>query len=352
MSASRSCSNDPAVRYHALVIERVVEETPDTRSLVLAVPPELRERFAYEAGQFLTFRVPWQGGALYRCYSLASCPLTDREWKVTVKRVEQGRVSNWMHDALGPGDRVEVLPPSGGFVLRPSERPLLLLAAGSGITPIISLAKSALASTRRTVRLLYANRNRSAIIFRAELGALARRHPQRFDLRLHRDDERGFLDAAAVRLHAAGVEEAEAYLCGPGPFMELAEEALLSLHFDPERILIERFESGPDGKAPQAAVAASEEPVPLELGVRLDGGRHRVPYRRGQSILEAVRAAGLDAPFACQEGHCGACCARCVQGEVRMGANEVLDKAELAEGWVLTCQGRACGPVCEIDYDA
>lgn len=342
------------MQYHALTLAQVIDETPDARSFVLEVPAALQQRFAYRAGQFLTFRVPWEGGSLVRCYSLASCPVTEKSWKITVKRVEQGRVSNWFNDRLAPGDTLEVLPPTGRFVLREDAASLLLLSGGSGITPVISLLKSALATTAQRIRLVYANRDRNSIIFEEELAALAGTHSDRFELVHHLDSERGFLDLGAVAGHARGWEGAHCYVCGPGPFMDVVEEALRGLGVDPGRIFIERFDSSTDGELPGVGSpqqAAADASAPSEILVHLNGQAHQVPWTPGQSILHAVLAAGLDAPFACEEGYCGSCAAKRVAGVVQMSVNDVFNEAEVAEGWILTCQARSCSGRCEVSYD-
>ena len=164
-------------RYcHALRVVRVVRETHDAMSIVFEVPPELREEFRYQAGQFLSFKVPYEGRVLVRSYSLSSSPDVDREHKVTVKRVDDGRVSNWMNDRVRAGSRLVVVPPAGLFVLDSrSERDLVLWSGGSGITPCISIIKSALATSRRRMLLVYANRDERSVIFRDELETLDRK---------------------------------------------------------------------------------------------------------------------------------------------------------------------------------
>jgi 3-ketosteroid 9alpha-monooxygenase subunit B len=340
------------VEFHELRVARIVEETADARSFVLDVPAALVPRFGYRAGQFLTFRVPWGEGALLRCYSLSSCPETDPAPQVTVKRVADGRISNWFHDALRASDPLWATPPAGRFVLRESARPLALFGGGSGITPLLSLARSALASTRRAVRLLYANRDAQSVIFRAQLEALAAAHPGRLVVSHHLDAERGLLDAAGARAAAAGARDADCYLCGPAPFMALVESALAAAGVPRERVRIERFASPADGEAPAEALAAEAPaaPAPAEVVVHIDGRSHRVPYRAGQSLLKAAQAAGLDPPFACQEGYCGTCAARLLRGRVEMAVNDVFSAAEVAEGHVLTCQARAVGDACEVRY--
>ncbi len=341
--------------YQSLAIERIVDETPDARSFVFAVPAELREAFAYEAGQFLTFRVPWEGGPLVRCYSLASCPVTEKEWKVTVKRVDEGRVSNWFNDRLSVGDRVEVMAPLGHFVLRESEAPMLLFAGGSGITPVISLIKTALHQTSRTIRLVYGNRNRASIIFAEELERLQAGSAGRLTIEHRFDDEHGFLDPDALRQRLAGFEDAHAYLCGPEPFMEVVEQTLLAEGFGMDRIFIERFEAHAVPGAPEVVVGHAEEGaeagVPSEIRVTQGGQEHVVPYTEGASVLRSALDAGVDAPFACEEGYCGSCAAMCHEGTVTMPVNDVFSPAEVEKGWILTCQARVQTGPCKITYE-
>ena len=185
--------------FHSLRIRRVVRETAEAASFVLDVPADLRAAFGYEAGQFLTFRVRLDGEVHHRCYSMSSSPSVDDELQVTVKRVPGGLVSNWMIDSLAPGDVVDASVPAGVFRLAPGDGELVAFSAGSGITPVFSLLKSALATTSRRARLYYANRDREAVIFGAELDGLADRHHDRFEVVHHLDVERGFVDAGARR---------------------------------------------------------------------------------------------------------------------------------------------------------
>lgn len=355
------------MQFHELEIAEVVEETADARSFVLRVPVPLREVFTYRPGQFLTFQVRFGGEdapPLVRCYSLSSSPETDADPKVTVKRIEDGRVSNWMNDHLAVGHRVRVMRPAGRFVLRDSNAPLLLFGGGSGITPLLSLLKSALHATARRVRLVYANRDRDSVIFRAELDALAADSRGRLELIHHLDDESGFLDAVGARAQTRGLEGADCYVCGPAAFMGVVETALAEAGVSPERVWIERFVSPPDGQAPEVALADDEAAAtaasgasaastapPAELTVHLDGSTHRVAYKPGQSVLEAAQAAGLDPPFACTEGYCGSCAARLEGGEIKMAANDVFSDAEVSRGHILACQSRVVAGPCEVRFD-
>jgi len=338
------------VAYHELRIDRIVQETPDARSFVLSVPEELAERYRYQAGQFLTFRVPWQGGSLIRCYSLASAPGIDALPKVTVKRVEQGRVSNWFNDQLERGDRIEVMPPAGRFVPRGEDEPLLLFAGGSGITPVISIVKTVLASSTRQLRLFYANRDAASVIFRSELDELMARHGDRLEVIHHLDDESGFASATQLEAAVSGFEAAQCYVCGPGPFMDVAEQAMTALEIPSDQVFIERFLYEEAAHATAEPAGAPADAV-ASVRIYLDGNVTDVACREGETILEAADRSGLDAPCACRDGYCGACMAKVTEGEVKMKLNDGgLDDAQVKEGWVLTCQGLPQTPVVHVDY--
>jgi 3-ketosteroid 9alpha-monooxygenase subunit B len=323
--------------YHCLRVARVVDETDDARSIVLEVPDELRDLFAYQAGQFLTFRFELDGKKLVRCYSLASCPSSESEHKVTVKRIQDGRVSNWVNDTLAAGHFVEVMRPAGLFTLRNRGHEIVLFGGGSGITPCISILKTALATTERKVRLIYANRDEASVIFRSELEDLERRYPERLEVTHRYDAVHGFTDAAAMRGYVGADKGADFYLCGPGPFMDVVESALLALGVSREHVFIERFVS-PEAAGARPAPAAPDAAA-VTIRIRLNGQTRVVPYTPGDTILVTARKAGLEPPFACEEGFCGCCMARVEEGGVDMRANDCLDRRQLEEGWVLTCQG-------------
>ena len=340
--------------FHPLRIARVIDETHDARSIVFEIPAHLAQVFTYRAGQFLTLEIPHQGVRLRRCYSLASAPECENEHKVTVKRVAGGRVSNWLHDGVREGDVLSVLPPEGRFVLSTHHQDeLVLFGGGSGITPVISLLKSALATTRRPIRLVYANRDERSIIFRAELEQLVARHADRVQI-LHRlDDRDGFLSSEDVSALVRHPEAGDYYLCGPGPFMDTVENALLAAQVAPERIHVERFVSPPDPK-PAAATPAppvvAVGDVPAAVSVELNGATHEVPYTPGRTLLQVVRDAGLDAPYSCEEGFCGCCAALLLEGKVTMDADDALTAADKARGVVLTCQSRPVGGRCSLRF--
>jgi 3-ketosteroid 9alpha-monooxygenase subunit B len=330
--------------YHSLRVARVVDETTDARSIVLEVPDALRDLFAYKAGQFLTFRFEVNGQRLVRCYSLASCPDSESEHKVTIKRIQDGRVSNWINDTLAAGHFVEVMRPAGLFTLRNRDHRIVLFGGGSGITPCISIIKTALATTGRTIRLVYANRDEASVIFKAELEDFQRRYPDRLEVVHRYDVVHGFADAAAVRGYVGGDVEADFYICGPGPFMDVVEGTLRDLGVAREHVFIERFGSPGDVGAKPAATSTAPAPAatgdaPATITISLNGQTREVPYALGDTVLVTARKAGLEPPFACEEGYCGCCMARVKEGGVDMKANDCLDRGQLEEGWVLTCQG-------------
>jgi ferredoxin-NADP reductase len=331
--------------YHPLTVADVIEETADTRSFVLEIPPALEERFAYAAGQFCTFRATIDGEPIVRCYSMSSSPQTGDPFTVTVKRVPGGRMSNWMNDTLAPGDTIDVMPPAGLFVLRATETPIVAFAGGSGITPVLSIIKTALVTTARKIALVYANRGFDSVIFADALEQLRAGSGGRLSVHHHLDSEKGFLDAAACAALVGDRTQADFYVCGPRPYMEVVEAGLGQRGVDPGRLFIERFELR--GEAP----AASEESETESIVIRLEGRRHRVGYEPGDTILDAARRAGLKPPFNCQAGNCGTCMAYLDEGRATMRANNVLDADEVEQGWILTCQAIPMSREVVVDYD-
>lgn len=345
MGSAQTLTTPVAAGSFRLEVADVIEETADARSLVLRVPAELAGRFSYRAGQFLGFRVTVDGKSLTRCYSMSSTPGLDETLRVTVKRVAGGRVSNWMNECVRAGDELEVLPPAGHFHLGDATRDLLLFGGGSGITPVFSILREALASRDCRIRLVYANRDADSVIFRDALRRLAAEHGERLQVIHVLDNLQGFLAASDVRHLLRGWEEAECFICGPGPFMDTVESTLLHSGVDSARIHVERFVSPADSDELQAAGeqlrSAAMEAGVEQLRVQLDGAEHEVPCVPGETLLESCRRAGLAPPASCEEGFCGACMCKVEQGEVLLPRNDVLSAAELAEGWTLACQGRA-----------
>lgn len=342
--------------FHLLRVRRVVQETHDTKSFVFDVPADLRDAFTYEAGQFCTFRVPLGDDELLRCYSMSSSPDVDDELTLTVKRVAGGRVSNWLLDEVRGGDELELTLPAGVFTLRDHPTPIVAFAGGSGITPVISLLKSALATTDRRVRLLYANRDADSVIFRADLDALAAAHPGRVEVVHHLDTDAGFVHADLVREFLGTDLDADCYLCGPAPFMDVVEDALELAGVAPEQVFVERFAfagASRHDEPPATPLPESTEPVTTETVTIVLGGRAtEVRYQAGETFLETARRAGLRAPFSCESGSCATCMAHLAEGEAKMRVNNALLPDEVDEGWILTCQGQPTSPTAKVVYES
>ena len=349
-------SAQPAVRPSGLLSPRpmriveVVRETADAVSIHLA--PEDGSELCHLPGQFLSFDVEVRGETLRRAYSLANAALPGARRHITVKRVAGGRVSNHLVDHAAAGQVLRVFGPSGDFVVRPDpsrRRKLVLLAGGSGITPIVSIAETVLAvEPFSQLVLIYGNRRIDDVIFRERLDALVARYGSRFvvDHVLEEADEgwpgaRGRLDAAVTseRLDALGFEgdDVDYYVCGPAPMREAVREALRARGVT--TIHEERFHSPEDRT--EGADDRDVQPVTIRAHGRIVEAR----AEPGQTLLEAGLAAGVEMPFSCAMGGCGACRVRLREGEVRADEPNCLSDEERAEGFVLACCSRPRTPV-------
>lgn len=338
--------------FAPLRVKRVVRETADAVSLVLDVPEQSSRRFRYQAGQFLTLRVNLAGQDYRRCYSMSSAPAED-ELRITIKRDPGGLVSNWINDTAAEGDELLAAPPEGRFVLRgdlSGATDVVAFAGGSGITPIMSLVRAAVDEPDRRVRLFYANRAHDSVIFADPLDRLVAEHGDRVVLHKHFDEDVGVVTPAAIESFiAAGgssLDNAHYYVCGPTPFMDTVERALLATGVKESRLHLERF-----------TVAAAEPSAIDESGgteevvIELDRKRIVSPYRRGETLLQTARTAGLRAPASCETGSCGTCMARVVEGSARMLNNDALEDDEVEEGWVLTCQSLPTSRKVHVIYE-
>ncbi|MFD6399128.1 2Fe-2S iron-sulfur cluster-binding protein [Nocardia sp. NPDC060249] len=333
--------------FQRATVTRIIKETADARTFVLA-PHE--GAVSYLAGQFCTFRVRVDDVELFRSYSMSSAPETDAELMTTVKRVVGGRVSNWLIDNLSEGDVIEMSRPAGKFCLRESERPLLGFSGGSGITPVLSLAKSALATTDRRVRLLCVDRDRASAIFDATLDDLVARYPTRLEVLRHLDADSGLLDPAAVRAFVGADAAADSYICGPEAFMAMVEAALPG----PGAIFSERFGAAePVVPVTEPEPTATPQPAATAGTVTVILGRKKVtvPRNAGETLLESARRGGLTPPFSCESGNCATCMAVLTQGSATMRVNDALTDDEVAEGYVLTCQAIPDTPETTVRYE-
>jgi 3-ketosteroid 9alpha-monooxygenase subunit B len=332
--------------FHRLEVAAVVRETPDAVSIVFAIPGGLRRAFSYRAGQFVTFRVEADGQEQLRSYSMSSSPGLDDDLRVTIKRVPEGAVSNWLNDHVRRGDRIDVSVPGGSFVLREAERgkDIVAFAAGSGITPIFSIVKLVLADTDRSVRILYANRDRPATIFREELQALESAHPGRLRVEFSYDEDTGFVDGGDVARTLGTGLNSDIYVCGPSPFMDMVITTLVWCGARSDQMYVERFTPEEDDEHPPASEGA-------EITVTLGGRTITVVNRSHWTLVQAARTGGLFPPSSCHLGQCATCVARITEGQVEMRNNQILSPEEVADGWVLTCQARPVTPRVTVVYE-
>ncbi|MGW2341369.1 2Fe-2S iron-sulfur cluster-binding protein [Streptomyces sp. NPDC001661] len=341
-----------SARLTVRVVE-VVRETADAHSLVLEPVDAPKERLDYRPGQFLTVRVPTErAGGAARCYSLSSSPLRDDKLKITVKRTANGYGSNWICDHVVEGDTLDVLRPAGTFTPDTLDEDVLLLAAGSGITPVMSILKSCLHAGSGSVALLYANRDEHSVIFRNELVLLQAEFGERLTVLHWLESVQGLPTGPALRALAGPYAGRRTFVCGPGPFMELATTTLTAMGVPGDRVRVERFTSLTGD--PFAAAEASSPDTSGEAGeveVELDGDTRTLPWPGDRKLLDVLLAAGLDAPYSCREGNCSACACLLVEGEVAMERNEVLDARDVADGYVLACQALPRSERIRITYD-
>ena len=356
-----------SVQFHALKVAEVVPETADANSIRFEIPPELREAFAFKAGQHLTLRSTIDGEEVRRNYSLCTAP-ADADWMVTVKRIGGGVFSNWVGDQLKAGDTVEVMVPHGSFTTdfgAGNDRHLVGIAGGSGITPVMSLIKTLLREEPNSrFTLLYGNRDSSSVIFLEALAGLKDKYLGRLELYHFLDQEEQDIALFNGMLNRERLEEAIAalvpdaadvdgwFICGPGPMMDAAEGALLDRKIPKDRIHIERFTADrpPEAVAREMAQLQTQA-AGVSVAVTLDGRTRRVPFTAG-NILDSARAAGLPAPFACKAGVCATCRAKVTKGKVEMAVHYGLTDEEVADGYVLTCQSVPLGDGVAVDYDA
>lgn len=354
--------------FHALEIAEIRRETDDAVSLCLSVPASLREAFRHSPGQHLTLRAELDGEEVRRNYSLCTAP-DESELRVAIKRVEGGLFSTWANKMLTVGGTLEAMPPHGSFTWRfdpVRTATYAAFAAGSGITPVLSLLKTGLATEPHSrFVLFYGNRTSSSIMFLEEISALKNRFLDRLQIFHFLTEEEDDIPLFNGRLDTGKLGEIferlldpsdidAAFICGPGSMMDAVEGALLAAGVPAVSILSERFNVGPISDADRsAAEERARKAEGRKVRLTLDGRRRGLTFdaQKG-SILENARAAGLPAPFACKAGVCATCRAKVVSGEVTMHQNFGLSSEEVARGYVLTCQAVPLSDDVELDFDA
>lgn len=358
------------LKFYPLKVKEVRPETADCVSVALEVPEELQELFRFAPGQYLTFRKHVADAELRRSYSICVAP-HDGELRVAVKKVSGGKFSSYANADLKAGEILDVMPPMGKFSPRESEkthRNYLAFAAGSGITPVMSIMRSVLENEpASTFTLVYGNRNRNTIIFREAIEALKNKYMQRLRLyhvlsREHMDVPlfNGRIDAEKCAAFCNGLIDVsridEAFICGPEEMILGVREKLMELGMPQSQVHAELFSSPdqPRQKHQQWMKEHEEDQGPRsKVSITLDGTTFDIELAyNGESILDAALAAGADLPYACKGGVCCTCRAKVTEGAVDMEVNYALEPDEVAKGFVLTCQSHPKTERVVVDFDA
>ena len=340
--------------YYNLSIKKIVQETKDAITIVFNQPKE--RPIKYRSGQFLTLIMPIGGKDVRRAYSLCSSPFVDDDLAVTIKRVENGLMSNHLPDNLKQGDEVRVMEPMGQFVTeykKDNKRHLILFAGGSGITPMLSIIKSIISQEPESiVSLIYCNRDIDSIIFRDELEKLQTTFEGRLHV-IHILDNapmnwqgysgllnKEMLSKLVERIPDWGIEKTTYLMCGPEGMMKNVDTLLAERNIPKEKIFKESFVQGTIDKVAKRDVAPVEaEKKSHEVTIRYDGEEYKVLVEPGRAILETALDQGIDLPYSCQSGLCTACRGKALSGKVKLDEEEGLSQSERDEGYVLTCVG-------------
>lgn len=345
------------MKTYFLQVQKIVRETDDAATLHFWHP--ISEQLRYKAGQFLTVLVPGADGKkVRRSYSMSSSPATDSSVAITVKRVKGGLVSNYLCDQVRAGDFLEVIEPMGRFTYeQPHSGNLVMIGAGSGITPLFAILKTVLKTTDRRILLIYGNRDEKSIIFKDALQQLESEYAGRLSIVyiLSRPSQywvghRGRINQANsiwfMKENRVDFKNDYFYMCGPEAMMDEMHKIYRLFEVPEEHIFYERF---------NAPVQDEEEQLPdlkkQTVTVQYDGETHIFEVEPHQTILEAALELDIDLPYSCQAGMCTACLGKCLEGVVKMDEDEGLTEKEIAAGYVLTCVSRPMseGVVIEID---
>ena len=345
--------------FHSLNIKEIIRETPKAVSIVFDLPNDLKPVFKFTAGQYITIKKEINGEELRRSYSLCSTPQSE-EIKVTVKEVEGGKFSSFANNQLQVGESLDVFPPEGKFVFeaQPSKthHTYAAFAAGSGITPVLSIIKTALKEEEHSkFVLVYGNRTPEETIFFKELLELQATYANRLFVEFvysRAKDENSFfgrIERSTVNFvmknKFKGHQFSDVYLCGPEEMINLVSEVLTENNFAKENIHFELFNSSDEGE-----VEASLDGK-TQITVTVDDEEKTFTMDQKKNILDAVLEEDVDAPYSCQGGICSSCIARVTEGKAEMAKNQILTDDEIEEGLTLTCQAYDTTPIIKIDFD-
>jgi ring-1,2-phenylacetyl-CoA epoxidase subunit PaaE len=352
-------------QYSELKVKEVIRETEDAITIVLEQPGE---KLPYKSGQFLTLIIPIEGEKHRRSYSLSSSPVIDEHLAVTVKMVAGGKISTHLVKNLRQGDSIEVMHPMGNFTTDynyQNKRNVVLIGAGSGITPLISIAKSILCQEPLSnVFLIYGNRNENTIIFKDQLNLLKKEHGDRLNTVHVLSQPLSKLTVPSGRLNQTALIKllesfpnlnfitAEYYICGPHGLMEEAKKALEILQVPNTKIHKESFQPASDNNTPNTSAVAQPGPGnEQEVTILYQGSEYKFIVPKGKTILEAALDEDIDLPYSCQSGMCTACMGKCTSGKVKLDDPDGLSDKEIQQGFVLTCVGHPASADVVIEID-
>jgi ring-1,2-phenylacetyl-CoA epoxidase subunit PaaE len=352
-------------KFHTLAIADLRKETDDTVSIAFSIPESLRSDYSYKSGQYLTLKALINGEDIRRSYSLCSSP-KENEWRVAIKQVEGGKFSSFANNELKTGMELEVMTPAGNFLLQPDKnhkKTYLLVAAGSGITPILSIMKTVLAEEPESdIVLIYGNRGFSSIIFREEVEGLKNSYMDRLRVLhvLSRESlgnplQKGRIDSEKVEkiieLYLNDTVD-EAYICGPEEMIRAVQTGLEAKGVAKEKIHFELFTSPNAAKKESIELPKNSPKIVAEVTIILDGDELDIALdSTGKNILDAAQEAGADLPFACKGGVCCTCKAKIIEGTASMDVNYALEPDEVAAGYILTCQSHPTSERLIISFD-
>lgn len=352
-------------KFHKLKVRDIVRETTDAVSLGFDVPSELKEDYRFKQGQYLTLRFMIEGEEIRRSYSICSSPFEKDELRVAIKKVKGGKVSNLINDTLKVGDEIDVMIPMGGFHTEldaKNKKTYVLFAGGSGITPMMSIMKAVLeAEPQSSIILLYGNNDQASIIFRKQIDELAASSQSRLNVfYILNDAPAGYSsllvgmmtkdkNLSLIREYTDANADNEYFICGPTPMMDGVVIALTELKTPQEKIHIEYFSTPPIAQTPQLAS------IPIvknaNVIIVMDGDEYPTQLLENETILEAAKRIGLDPPYSCQNGSCSTCRAKLLEGKVYMKTNFALNAADVATGFILTCQSLPLTDNLVVSYD-
>jgi ring-1,2-phenylacetyl-CoA epoxidase subunit PaaE len=346
--------------FSKLKVKEIKQETVDTVSISFEIPSDLKADFNYQSGQYITIKAVVNGEDIRRAYSLCSSPFED-DFRIGVKKVENGKMSTFLNDSLNVGDEIEVMNPSGNFVIESSSTNIVAFAAGSGITPILSMIKSAL-SLGKKFTLLYGNKTIEETIFKATLDNLKTEYPNLFDLqytydKAYSDDDlyNGRIDkdkAVAFMKNDLDLLKADGFfMCGPEQMILGVSESLKELGVSENKIHFELF-TAPTQKEETTEKVVADFSGESQVTVIMDGDEFEFGLKSdGDFILDAAMSEGADAPFSCKGAVCCTCKAQVIEGKATMELNYSLSDAEVEEGFILTCQAHPASEKVVVDYD-